>query len=226
MAAGRLVKKQSLPEIIANDLRERILSGEMPEGASIQQEVLAEEYGVSRMPVREALKRLNAEGLLSWETNRGGSVVKHSLSEIGEVFDLRALVEVDLFRRAIPHMTATDFMRCEDLLAEMEASYEANDVARWGKLNHDYHTALYRAANRRLTDDMLTRISLQSDRYVRIHLSVMKQRDPARAEHRKLLELARQGDVDGAAELLQGHILRTRDALLTLVAAQRSQTEG
>lgn len=145
MAAGGLVKKQSLPEVIANDLRERIMSGEMPEGAPIQQE--AEEYGVSLMPVREALKRLNAEGLLSWETNRGGSVVKHSLSEIGEVFDLRALIEVDLFRRAIPNMTATDFMRCEDLLAAMEGSYEANDVARWGKLNHDYHTALYRAAN-------------------------------------------------------------------------------
>lgn len=73
---------------------------------------------------------------------------------------------------------------------------------------------------------MLPRISLQSDRYGRIHLSVMKQRDPARAEHRELLELAQQGDVDGAAELLQGHILRTRDALLTLVAAQRSQTES
>ena len=223
MAGRRLVQKQSLPDLIANDLRERILSGELPEGAAIQQEVLAEEYGVSRMPVREALKRLNAEGLLSWETNRGGSVVKHSLSEIGEIFDLRALIEVDLFRRAIPNMTATDFMRCEDLLAEMEVSYAANDVARWGQLNHDYHTALYRAANRRLTDDVLTRIALQSDRYVRIHLSVMKQRDPAREEHRKLLDLAQQGDVAGAGALLERHILRTRDALLELVAKQRSQ---
>ncbi|CUH80539.1 HTH-type transcriptional regulator McbR [Tritonibacter multivorans] len=223
MAGRRLVQKQSLPEIIANDLRERILSGEIPEGAAIQQEVLAEEYGVSRMPVREALKRLNAEGLLSWETNRGGSVVKHSLNEIGEIFDLRALIEVDLFRRAIPNMTATDFMRCEELLAEMEVSYAANDVARWGQLNHDYHTALYRAANRRLTDDVLIRIALQSDRYVRIHLSVMKQRDPAREEHRKLLDLAQQGDVAGAGALLERHILRTRDALLELVAKQRSQ---
>ena len=226
MAGGRLVKKQSLPEIIANDLRERILSGEISEGASIQQELLAEEYGVSRMPVREALKRLNAEGLLSWETNRGGSVVKHSLSEIGEIFDLRALIEVDLFRRAIPKMTATDFLRCEELLSEMEGSYEANDVARWGKLNHDYHTALYRAANRRLTDDVLARIALQSDRYVRIHLSVMKQRDPAREEHRRLLGLAQQGDIDGAAELLQRHIQRTKEELLELVAMQRSQAEA
>lgn len=223
MAASRAFKKQSLPEMIASDLRERILSGEIPEGEAIRQELLAEEYEVSRMPVREALKRLSAEGLVSWENNKGGSVVKHSLHEIGEIFDLRALIEVDLFRRAIPNMTDADFERCETILTAMEDSYATDDVSHWGQLNHDYHTALYAAADRRLTDDLLARISLHSDRYVRIHLSVMKQHDPAREEHRKLLDLARNRDVEGGGALLERHILRTKTELLEMVASQRGQ---
>ncbi|WP_093995593.1 GntR family transcriptional regulator [Octadecabacter ascidiaceicola] len=223
MAASRAFKKLSLPEMISDDLRDRILSGDIAEGEAIRQELLAEEYEVSRMPVREALKRLSAEGLISWENNIGGSVVKHSLREIGEIFDLRALIEADLFRRAIPNMTSVDFERCEKILADMEGSYASDDVGQWGQLNHDYHAALYAAADRRLTDDLLARISIHSDRYVRIHLSVMKQRDPARKEHRKLLAYAIEGDVVSAGELLEKHISRTKNELLEMVAAQRSQ---
>lgn len=221
MAGRRAVKKQSLPELIASDLRERILSGELAEGEAIRQELLAQEYDVSRMPVREALKRLSAEGLVQWENNRGGSVIIHSLREIGEIFDLRMLIEVDLFRRAIPHMTEEDFATCEQILIEMEASYDTDDVGHWGKLNYDYHTALYAAADRRMSKEFLERISLHSDRYVRIHLSVMKQREPAKAEHRNLLDYARKGDVDAAVALLEQHILRTKVELLNMIETQR-----
>lgn len=225
MAGGRAVRKQSLPEMIVSDLRQRILSGELAEGEAIRQELLAKEYDVSRMPVREALKRLSAEGLVQWENNRGGTVIKHSLHEIGEIFDLRILIEVDLFRRAIPNMTDTHFATCERLLAEMEGSYEADDVSNWGKFNHEYHMALYAAADRSMSMELLERISLHSDRYVRIHLSVMEQRKPARDEHRKLLALARDGNVDGGAALLSQHIERTKMELLQMIAKQRRHAE-
>ncbi|WP_323778882.1 GntR family transcriptional regulator [Leisingera sp.] len=221
MAGGRAVKKQSLPEMIVSDLRQRILSGELAEGEAIRQELLAKEYDVSRMPVREALKRLSAEGLVQWENNRGGTVIKHSLHEIGEIFDLRVLIEVDLFRRAIPNMSEAHFEACERLLTEMERSYEADDVSQWGKFNHEYHMGLYAAADRRMSMEFLERISLHSDRYVRIHLSVMKQRKPAQEEHRKLLAHARNGDVDGGAALLRQHIERTKSELLEMIENQR-----
>ncbi len=223
MAGKRGIKKQSLPELIANDLRERILSGDLAEGEVIRQEVLAEEYDVSRMPVREALKRLSAEGLVLWENNRGGSVVKHSLSEIGEIFDLRTMLEVDLFRRAIPNMTTADFASCEAILAEMEGSFDADDVSHWGNLNHKYHMALYAAAKRPMSESMLEGLSRHSDRYVRIHLSVMQQREMAREEHRNLLDHARNRDIDAAVALLEKHIQRSKDDLLAMVAAQREQ---
>lgn len=223
MAGRRAVKKESLPEMIASDLRQRILSGELAEGEAIRQELLAQEYEVSRMPVREALKRLSAEGLVRWENNRGGTVVKHSLPEIGEIFDLRILIEVDLFRRAIPKMTAHDFETCARLLAKMDDAYDTADVSYWGIYNHEYHMALYAAADRRMSMEFLERLNLHSDRYVRIHLSVMKQREPAKEEHRKLLDLARQGDTQGGATLLAQHIARTRTELLAMIERQRLQ---
>ncbi|UUV08132.1 GntR family transcriptional regulator [Ruegeria sp. YS9] len=225
MAGKRAITKQSLPDVIANDLRERILSGELAEGETIRQEALAEEYDVSRMPIREALKRLNAEGLVQWANNRGGSVTKHSLDEIGEIFDLRILIEVDLFRRAIPNMGPREFARCDEILRQMEASYDENDVGKWGILNYQYHSALYAASQRKLTNELLDRVNLQSDRYVRMHLSVMKQREPAKKEHRDLLRLAQEGNVDKACEVLAQHIRRTKEQLLEMIASKRGTDE-
>lgn len=225
MAGKRAITKQSLPDVIANDLRERILNGELAEGEAIRQEALAEEYDVSRMPIREALKRLNAEGLIQWANNRGGSVTKHSLNEIGEIFDLRMLIEVDLFRRAIPQMASADFARCNEILTQMEASYDENDVSKWGILNYQYHSALYAASQRKLTNELLDRVNLQSDRYVRMHLSVMKQREPAKKEHRELLKLAQAGNVDEACNMLMRHIRRTKEQLLEMIVAKRAMEE-
>ncbi len=222
MTGKRIISRQSLPDVIADDLRKRILSGEMVEAQTIRQEALAEEYDVSRMPIREALKRLNAEGLVELTNNRGATVIKHSLREIGEIFDVRALIEVDLFRRAIPEMTAADFARCRAILDEMENSYDIDDVARWGELNFQYHSALYAAAKRKLTDELLQRVNLHSDRYVRMHLSVMKQRESAKEEHRLLLSLAEEGDIEAGCKLLTLHVMRTKDQLLEMVAANRA----
>lgn len=225
MTIRRALVRKSIPDAIADDLRDRILSGELREGEPIRQETLAAEYDVSRMPVREALKRLNAEGLIQWENNRGGTVTKHSLSEIAEIFDLRTLLEVELFREAIPKMVAADFERCEGLLSDLESSFEDGDIARWGDLNHRFHSALYSAANRHLTNDLLDRINMQADRYVRMHLSVMKHRAPAREDHRGLYLFARNGDIEKGCGLLKEHIQRTKAQLLDLIAAQRNAEE-
>ncbi|MGB3178329.1 MAG: GntR family transcriptional regulator [Albidovulum sp.] len=226
MKIKRAIERSSLPDVIADDIRERILSGELAEGETIRQEALAQEYDVSRMPIREALKRLDSEGLVQLATNRRASVTKHSLREIGEIFDLRILIEVDLFRRAIPAMTSTDFSHCEAILEEMEGSYDADDVGKWGALNFKYHAALYSAADRKRTNELLQGISLHSDRYVRMHLSVMKQREPAKKEHRDLLKLALARDIEGGCLALSDHISRTRDQLLRLVAENRVATEA
>ena len=155
MTNKRAILRKSLPDMISDDIRERILNGELSEGDAIRQEALAEEYHVSRMPVREALKRLDAEGLVQLTNNRGAAVIKHSLDAVGEVFDLRRLSELDLLRRPIPKMITNYFALSNKLVKEMDALYEANNVASWGDVNAKYHCLLYTAENCKFTDKLL-----------------------------------------------------------------------
>ena len=222
MTNKRAILRKSLPDMIADDIRERILNGELSEGDAIRQEALAEEYHVSRMPVREALKRLDAEGLVQLTNNKGATVITHTLDEIGEIFDLRRLIEVDLLRRAIPKMTSANFALSDKLVNEMDASYAANEVAKWGDLNAEYHSSLYAAADCKFTNELLKKISIRADRYVRMHLTVMHQLELVKDEHHQLLILAQQQEVHQACELLTKHILRAKNELLALIAENRS----
>jgi len=222
LAQKRAVVRQSLPDVIAADLRKRILSGDLEEGELIRQELLAEEYDVSRMPIREALKRLDAEGLVVFQTNRGATVTKHTLEEIAEIFDIRMLLEVDLFKRSIPNMTEEDFAECEDVLEQMERSYKTGSVAEWGPLNELYHSKLLEASGRKLTSDLLHRATTQSNRYVGMHIDQLEKSDNARADHRALLDLARAGDVSAAAAKLRSHIENTKLQIVELVTAIRA----
>ncbi|RCX08406.1 GntR family transcriptional regulator [Marinomonas foliarum] len=223
MAQKRAVVRQSLPDVITADLRQRILSGDLAEGELIRQELLAEEYDVSRMPIREALKRLDAEGLVVFQNNRGATVTQHSLEEIAEIFDVRILLEVDLFQRAIPNMTVQQVAECETLLEAMDASYQAGNVAEWGPLNGQYHAKLYEAAGRHLTEALLVRVTLQANRYVSMHIDKQNKRESASHDHHELLDLARQGDVLGATEQLRRHLVNTKHQVIEFVKQTRAQ---
>ncbi|QUX93877.1 GntR family transcriptional regulator [Marinomonas sp. CT5] len=223
MIKKRSVVRQSLPDVIVADLRQRILSGDLAEGELIRQELLAEEYDVSRMPIREALKRLDAEGLVVFTNNRGATVTKHSLEEIAEIFDVRMMLEVDLFTRAIPLMQDEHFEQCEALLKEMEFSYQSGDVAAWGPLNARFHGALYAASDRKLTSQLLERASLQSNRYVSMHIDQLKKSESAHQDHSQLLQLARQRQVEAAAEQLRAHIENTKLQVLEHIAVFRGE---
>ena len=178
---------------------------------------------VSRMPVREALKRLDSEGLVVFINNRGATVTKHTLEEITEIFDVRNLLEVDLLRKSIPLMEEKHFKLCEDLLDKMEISYEAGNVADWGPLNAEYHGMLYEAANQKLTMQLLDRVSMQANRYVGMHIDKLQKIDNADHDHRFLLHFARIKDVDAAANLLHSHLQNTKLQILELISQTRSE---
>jgi len=221
----RAVLRQSLPDVITADLRSRILSGDLAEGELIRQELLAAEYDVSRMPVREALKRLDSEGLVVFTNNRGATVKKHSLAEIAEFFDVRVLLEVDLLKKSIPLMEEAHFNQCADLLNEIEASYTAGNVADWGPLNAQYHAMLYEAANQKLTMQFLEHVSMQSNRYVSMHIDQLHKSGSAEHDHRSLLHLARARDIEAASDLLRSHLLNTKQQILELIALTRSLSD-
>src|SRR3954462_13718603 len=105
------IQRQTIASMTVEALRERILRGDYPDGEPLRQDALADELGVSRIPVREALRQLEAEGLVTFNPHRGAVVSTLSLEEIEELLELRADIECELLRRAIPSTTAPDLAR-------------------------------------------------------------------------------------------------------------------
>src|SRR6478672_6534621 len=129
------IRRQTLTSMTADAIRERILRGRYPEGEPLRQDAIGVELGVSRIPVREALRQLEAEGLVTFNPHRGAVVSSMSLDEIAELFELRAEIECDLLRRAIPKMTQEQLDRAIEVLDEFEAALHAGEASRWGPLN-------------------------------------------------------------------------------------------
>ncbi len=107
---------------------------------------------MSRIPVREALRQLEAEGLVTFSPHRGAVVSSLSLEEIDELFELRADIECDLLSRAIPRMTRSSSIARRDVLDEFEDALRAGEATRWGPLNWHFHAALYAPADAQLHD--------------------------------------------------------------------------
>jgi len=218
-AVNHQIRRQSLPETLAESLRERILNGEFREGDALIQDAIAQEYDVSRMPVREALRQLEAGGLVAMRIHRGAIVTSVPTGQIEELFELRALLECDLLARAIPKLTDEDLSASREILAQLEASYERHDVASWGRLNWEFHRSFYSAADRAQTLAIVQGINVQTDRYIRLHLLLTDRLDQAEEDHREILRLCASRDVKGAVAYLKKHILNAgRD----LVAALRT----
>lgn len=210
-------------DLAVEAIRERILAGEYPEGTPLRQDVIAAAVGVSPIPVREALRQLDAEGLVTYIPHRGAVVSSLSLEEIWEACEVRALLEGDLIRRAVPRFTAEIIERADAILETFEAAFEAGDVAEWGALNWRFHSTLLWPANRPLTMRMLLNLHNQSDRYTRMQLALTHGESRAAEEHRAIAAAARERDVEGIYRLLTEHIICSGTSLIEWLAVQRAR---
>lgn len=220
-ASRHRIKRQSIPDALTASLRERILNGEFKEGDALVQDAIAQEYDTSRMPVREALRQLEAEGLVIMHLHRGAVVTSLPTEQIAELFELRALLECEVLRIAIPRLTDTHLVGARRILEELEGAYEHRDISSWGRLNWEFHRALYLPAERVQTLAILQGINLQTDRYIRLHLLLTRALTRAEKEHRELLRLCGGREVERAVAFLREHILGTRGALLTVIEKNR-----
>jgi DNA-binding GntR family transcriptional regulator len=221
----RRIERQSVPESLRDSLQERILSGEFREGDSLIQDAIATEYDVSRMPVREALRQLEACGLVSMRTHKGAVVTTIPTEQIKELFELRATLECDILRRAIERCTDQDIADARVILGELEESYRRGDVARWGSLNWAFHERLYTPADRVQTLAILQSVNLQTERYIRLHLLLTDGLGVAEREHRELLRLCALRATEQAVAFLNEHILGTGRALLLALRNHRAKAQ-
>jgi len=217
------IRRQTLTGMTADAIRERILRGHYPEGEPLRQDAIGVELGVSRIPVREALRQLEAEGLVTFNPHRGAVVSTLSLKQIRELFELRAEIEGDLIRRAIPHMTPEDHARADDILDAYEVALHSGQVTVWGALNWQFHSTLYAPADREFTMSIVNKLHQHSDRYLRMQLSLTHGETRARHEHRAIAAAVRKGDASKASRLLRDHILGAGQVLVTYLERERAQ---
>lgn len=218
----------SLSSVVVERLREKILNGELREGEQLRQDVIASEFQISRIPVREALSHLAAEGLITIVANRGAVVSALSPDEIMQLFETRAVMECYMLRCALPNMKEEDFQRAEDILRQYEQSLEKDsEVKSWGRWNWSFHSALYAAANRPVMMSFLKTLNNNCDRYTRLHLVVTRDLHRAGQAHRELLKACRTRDPEVAADALWRHITEAGEYLREFIKRHRQQpTQG
>jgi DNA-binding GntR family transcriptional regulator len=225
--AGNGIPRTSLTSAVADRLREMIIRGEIQEGEQLRQDAIAADLQVSRIPVREALRRLEAEGLIKIVAHHGAVVSSLSSEEIEELFEMRAVLECEVLRLSIPGLTEADFKQAEGILEKYEkALWMQGDVGSWGRLNSEFHTVLYSRANRPHFMAVIRQINNNGDRYTRLQLYLTKAFERAKKEHRMLLELCRKRDVNGAVELLQQHIRSAGRTLKESLEQRREESQA
>jgi DNA-binding GntR family transcriptional regulator len=217
-----VLKHRTIASQITAELRDAVLAGTLASGAQLRQDALASKFGVSRIPVREALLQLEAEGLVRIEPHRGAVVTGLSQAEVDDVFELRALLEVRLLRRSAERLMAEDFARLDAIQSAFADAIRRQDRSRWGALNAELHATLYCRADLPRTLSLVTNLLTASERYTRIQLSTAAAWHRAEAEHAELIELCRAGQTEAACTLLETHISTVHAELsLMLIPAQQ-----
>jgi DNA-binding GntR family transcriptional regulator len=199
-------------------MRERILTGSLPGGSPVRQDAIAVELGVSKIPLREALTRLEQDGLLSSFPNRGYVVRPMSAGEAEEVYQLRLKIEPDAAAEACLKVGEADHEAARETLATMERALERGDAEHM-ILNRAFHMALIRPGVGLVTSQICERLNVLAERYVRVHLEPVGRDARANAEHRELLNAWIARDPDMVRTLLSAHIRATMDDVRQQLAA-------
>lgn len=219
-ASGFAVR--TVAEQAADALRRKIMSGELPEGSQLRQDALAAEFGISRIPVREALVQLEGEGLVRIVPHKGAVVSELSIDEISELFMLRGLLEPQLLKKSAPKLTPEDYAQLDAILAEYKQELHAQHPTRWGELNTRLHDVLMSRAQQPRTMAIVASLLQQTDRYTRLQLSLSAEScQRAEQEHEELVRLCRTGEVRAAATLLKRHIEHACSELEKFILARR-----
>ena len=206
--AGRMGGDSSAPHYIAGVLREAIYRGILPEGQPLHQAQLALRLGVSPIPLREALRLLETEGLVAFQGYRGAVVTTLSVEEARELYEMISALETNLLRIAFPRITRRIAEDAGKILDMMDGE---EDCIRWRDLNQMFHNMLFEPADRPITLDTLARLRQKTDRNIRIHLESMK--EESQRQHREILAAVAGGDSNGAAAALADHLAYTSNDL-------------
>jgi DNA-binding GntR family transcriptional regulator len=217
-AAGR---NKTTHEIVADALRKGILGGVLEGGQPLRQRDIAKEFGVSSIPVREALRQLEGEGLVTFNPYRGATVSELSYEEVSEICEIKLALEPLALRLAVPNYTEDDLHLAKETLDQADSAETGADYA---ELSRRFHSVLYAPAGRPRLLAILQPLDTAFDRYVRIYLEVMHTKAQAQEEHRKILECCKQRDADAAVRALEEHITSTADRIQAYLEKEKPES--
>jgi DNA-binding GntR family transcriptional regulator len=203
---------QNAAERVASSLRLEILEGHIGPDSKLSQQSLAARFGVSRIPVRDALQVLAAEGLVNPTSNATATVTGMSVAELEELYELREAVEPLATQIAVPNVGRADLFTMRKQLQIMD---EQADARTWLAANADFHAAVYTRANRPRMIELVERLRRLTDRYLYLHLEVIGQTQHLDAEHRGILAAVESGDAALASRLTREHLATSHDYILT-----------
>ncbi len=210
----------TIQQAVADAVRTRVISGELPAGTRIDQDALAAEFSVSRMPVREALRQLGAEGFVTIVPHRGAIVTALSPAEVEEIYEIRAALEGVAARHASQAVTDADLEGLRKILAAMRNEKE---IDTWVALNAEFHDTINQACARPRLLELIQRFREQSQPYIRLYVQRLHKNTQARKEHRAILEALAGRSPDQAETAVRDHLVSTGR---TVAAFARAADEG
>ena len=194
----------SAADVVFESIRRAVITGDLPDGHALRQEELARHFNTSRIPVREALTRLEQHGLVQIKRHHGYTVAGLTREQIGEICRFRALLEGEIVAQALVRISDTALAQAKRCC---EAFAKERDPVRWGDLNRDFHYTLYRESNMPYHVAAVYNALEKTERYLVDQLRIAHSMTRARAEHKAILDACIARDAKTAARLTREHIL-------------------
>ena len=210
----RLDEYRPLREIVFDTLRQAIISGDLAPGERLMEVQLAEELGVSRTPVREAIRQLEQEGLVELVPRKGAYVTDISMSDLADVFEIRYALEGLAARLAAERATEEQIRELEDLLEKIDETIEAGDFRRVVELDTQFHELLYAASGNQQLQGILSQLRKQVHRFRLQSLAKPGRMAIALKEHRAIVDAVARRELQAAKERSQEHIQSAAQAYM------------
>jgi DNA-binding GntR family transcriptional regulator len=212
----KAIRKKTLHEEIADRLREMIMTGELKEGDKIRENELCSSMGISKTPLREALRVLSAEGLIKLVPNRGSYVSKPTFESIKEMFDVMSVLEGVCARTAAEKMSDKQFEFLVKLHRKLEEKFEQRNQEAYIRYNNRYHSFVQELAGNRALNQIVNGLRQRILLYRFQSLNLEGRFEDSIREHRELLEAFRERDTEKAETLMKNHLKNQCDAMAQL----------
>lgn len=206
---------------VASELRSEILQGDLAPGSRLSQQSTAERFGVSRIPVRDAIQILVGEGLVQPSSNATAVVTGMSIAELQELYELREAIEPLATEIAVPNVGRAALLLMRKQLEIMAAHA---DTRTWLAANTEFHAAIYRCAGRPRMIELVERLRRDTDRYMYVHIEVVGQTEHLVDEHLSILAAVESRDAALAARLTREHLATSHEFILTYLLENQDAT--